>query len=230
MYGKLFSSMYDGTLATQGPWQALVTFQQLVILADKTGLVDMTAEAIARRTTIPLKIIEQGLERLQEPDDKSRTPTDDGKRIKLVSPNRNWGWQIVNYEHYRTIRSGDERREYHRQYYHLKRKVNSADSTISTLSTDSTKAVSSKQKQYANAVKSKPSASSVAIIPLIGKQEYGVSAEYLAELETAYPAVDGIGTLREIRAWCVSNPTQCKTERGVKRFLNRWFEKVQNRG
>jgi hypothetical protein len=51
MYGKLFSQMYDGTLATKGPWQALVTFQQLIILADKHGIVDMTPEAIGRRTT-----------------------------------------------------------------------------------------------------------------------------------------------------------------------------------
>ena len=26
MYGKVFVQMYDGTLGTQGPWQALVTF------------------------------------------------------------------------------------------------------------------------------------------------------------------------------------------------------------
>ena len=37
MYGKLFAQMFDGTLATKGPWQALITFQQLVILADKHG-------------------------------------------------------------------------------------------------------------------------------------------------------------------------------------------------
>ena len=76
----------------------------------------------------------------------------------------------------------------------------------------------------------KESLSAVARIPLIGGKEYGVTAQYLAELETAYPAVDGPGTLREIRAWCVSNPEHCKTERGVTRFLNRWFERVQNRG
>lgn len=69
----------------------------------------------------------------------------------------------------------------------------------------------------------------VELIPLAAKGvEWGVSREYLAELEHAYPAVDGPATLREIRAWCVSNPGRCKTERGVKRFINRWFEKVQN--
>ncbi|MDO8684465.1 MAG: YdaU family protein [Armatimonadota bacterium] len=70
----------------------------------------------------------------------------------------------------------------------------------------------------------------IAFIPLVNKTEFGVTAEYLKELETAYPAVDGPATLREIRAWCISNPRQCKTQRGVTRFLNRWFEKVQNHG
>ena len=30
MYVKIFSQIYDGTLCTKGPWQALVTFQQLL--------------------------------------------------------------------------------------------------------------------------------------------------------------------------------------------------------
>lgn len=148
MYGKLFAQMYDGTLATKGPWEALVTFQQLIILADKNGVVDMTPEAIARRTTIPLEIVLKGLENLQQPDDGSRTPTEEGRRITPLSDSRDWGWQIVNYEHYRNLRSSDERREYHRQYYHQKRKLQTVStiSTDSTDSTDSTKAVSSKHK------------------------------------------------------------------------------------
>lgn len=148
MYGKLFQQMYDGTLATKGPWEALVTFQQFVILADKNGVVDMTPEAIARRTTIPLEIVLKGIENLVQPDPGSRTPTEDGRRIVPLSDARSWGWQVVNYERYRNLRSSDERREYHRQYYHQKRKPqqDSTISTSSTDSTDSTKAVSSKHK------------------------------------------------------------------------------------
>ncbi len=67
-------------------------------------------------------------------------------------------------------------------------------------------------------------------IPLINGTEWGVSKDLLTELERAYPAVDGPTTLREIRAWCLCNPKNCKTAGGVKRFLNRWFEKEQNRG
>ena len=70
----------------------------------------------------------------------------------------------------------------------------------------------------------------VAYIPIIGGKEYGVSKALLTELETAYPAVDGDATLKEIRAWCLTNPTKRKTVKGVPRFINSWFSREQNRG
>ena len=122
MYVKIFSQIYDGTLCTKGPWQALVTFQQLLVLADQDGNVDMTEEAISRRTTIPLDIIHTGIEALALPDDKSRTPTEEGRRIVLLADHREWGWHIVNYDHYRRMKREEDRREYHQTYYQEKRK------------------------------------------------------------------------------------------------------------
>jgi len=124
MYGKLFAQMYDGTLGTKGPWQALVTFQQLIILADKHGDVDMTAEAIARRTTIPLEVVQVGLRELAKADPHSRTPDEDGRRIVPLADNRDWGWHIVNHDKYRKIRSQEERREYMRLYQRNRRAGN----------------------------------------------------------------------------------------------------------
>ena len=67
-----------------------------------------------------------------------------------------------------------------------------------------------------------------ASIPLADKSEFHVPQALLTELEAAYPRVEPEGTLREIRAWCLTNPEKCKTRRGAPRFLNRWFERVQN--
>ena len=50
MFGKLFASMYDGSL--HGHWEATVALQQLVILSNRHGEVDMTAEAIAARSSV----------------------------------------------------------------------------------------------------------------------------------------------------------------------------------
>lgn len=121
MYGKIFAQMYEGTLASKGPWEALVTFQQLVVLANKHGEIDMTPEAIANRTTIPLKIIRKGIAVLELPDPDSRTPDEEGRRILRLNAHRSWGWRLVNYEKYRRIRSEEERREYQANWVAAKR-------------------------------------------------------------------------------------------------------------
>lgn len=133
MYVKIFSQIYDGTLGTKGPWQALVTFQQLLVLADKHGQVDMTPQAIARRTTIPLEIIEIGLRELVQPDPESRTPDEDGRRIVPLSDSRPWGWRIVNHAHYRKMRSEEERRDYHKLYQRERRAKEKDDSVNSSV-------------------------------------------------------------------------------------------------
>jgi len=138
VYGKLFKQMYEGSLAAAG-WQAIVTLQQLVILADKYGTVDMTPEAIARLTTIPLEHVRVGLAALEQPDPESRTPDEDGRRIVRLSAGRVWGWRIVNYEHYRTIRSAEERREYHKAYWHIRKERTQQTQHDSTNSTNSSK-------------------------------------------------------------------------------------------
>lgn len=148
MYGKIFSQIFDGTLATKGPWQALVTFEQLIVLANKHGEVDMTAEAISRRTTIPIDYIRIGLEALVLPDPDSRSPDEEGRRIVLIDPTRTWGWRIVNHEHYRKIRSEEERREYHKNYMRKRRAVNL---TVNLSTTgDACQPISVSSKQDAN--------------------------------------------------------------------------------
>ena len=143
----MYRQMYHGTLATAGPWQALVTFQQFIVLADKEGVVDMTPESIARETTIPIEIIRLGITALEQPDPDSRTPAENGRRIIRLSETRQWGWRITNYEHYRQLRNEEERRDYHRQYWH-KRKLKQTQDTQQTQpdSTDA-EAVSSKHEE-----------------------------------------------------------------------------------
>lgn len=120
MYGKVFESIYDGTLA--GHWQAIVTMQQLIVLATPDGIVDMTPEAIARRTTIPLEIITAGLEHLAKADPYTRTPGEDGRRIVLLDDHRPWGWRLVNHGKYQRLRDMDQKREADRERMREKRK------------------------------------------------------------------------------------------------------------
>jgi len=114
MYGKIFESIYDGSL--YGHWEAIVTMQQLIVLADADGIVDMTPAAIAGKTSIPLEILEAGLKLLSEPDPCSRSPVSRGVRIQLLDVQRPWGWFLVNHEKYKHLRTAEDRRKYMRNY------------------------------------------------------------------------------------------------------------------
>ena len=113
MYGKIFDSIYDGTL--YGKWEALVTFQQFIVLSDADGTVDMTPMAISARTGIPREIIDKGIEVLEAPDPYTRTPGSDGVRIERLDEHRPWGWTIVNHEKYKRLQDSDTVREQTRE-------------------------------------------------------------------------------------------------------------------
>jgi len=114
MYGKIFSSMFEGSL--YGNPDAIIVMMVLIVLADSEGCVDMTPGAIAARTSFPLETVKRGLAKLSEPDPNSRTDTEDGRRIVLLDDHRDWGWRLVNYAKYREIRTAEERRAYWRKW------------------------------------------------------------------------------------------------------------------
>lgn len=122
MYGKIFDSIYDGTL--YGHWEAIVTMQQLIVLATPDGIIDMTPQAIAARTSIPFEIISKGLEVLSKPDPYTRTPGEDGRRIVLLDEHRPWGWRMVNHGKYMRLRNMEQKREADRARIAQKRKQN----------------------------------------------------------------------------------------------------------
>jgi hypothetical protein len=108
MFAKIFSQIFDSSIAED--WQVRCVFTDLLTLCDINGVVDMTPEAISRRTNVPLEIILRAIGELQKPDPKSRSPEDDGRRIRLIDDHRNWGWMIINHERYRKIASEEQRR------------------------------------------------------------------------------------------------------------------------
>ena len=109
MYGKIFDSIYKGTL--YGQWEAIVTFQQMIVLCDADGCIDMTPPAISAVTSIPLDIIQKGIEVLSAPDPHSRTQGSDGCRIELIDAHRPWGWVIINHNKYKSLQDYDTVRE-----------------------------------------------------------------------------------------------------------------------
>jgi hypothetical protein len=60
-------------------------------------------------------------------------------------------------------------------------------------------------------------------IPLDDGTDYVVPEQLAAELKAAFPNVDLAAELAKARVWCVANPGQRKTRRGVGKFLNGWM-------
>lgn len=72
-------------------------------------------------------------------------------------------------------------------------------------------------------------AAPVITIPLVDKAEHPVSQAQLEEWVDAYPAVDVMQQLRNMRQWCLVNPAKRKTARGVNAFIVRWLSDKQDK-
>jgi hypothetical protein len=120
MFAKVFEQIYDSSIAED--YLVRLVFEDFLVLADLDGVVDMTHEAIARRTNVPIEIVRSAIAKLSMPDPRSRSPKEEGRRLVLLDDHRDWGWQIVNYEDYRNIRDEEGRRTYMREYMRNRRK------------------------------------------------------------------------------------------------------------
>lgn len=109
MYAKIFAQIFDSSIV-ENP-ELRFTFIDLLTLCDENGVVDMTHEAIARRTNRPIDIIRRTIQELESPDPRSRTPDDEGRRIRRLDEHRDWGWMIVNYARFRATTNETQRRE-----------------------------------------------------------------------------------------------------------------------
>jgi hypothetical protein len=114
MYAKIFDQIFESSISTD--YLTRHVFMDFLVLADVDGVVDMTFDSIQRRTNVPIEMLRTALEKLTAPDPHSRSREEEGRRMVLVDSHRDWGWRIVNYEHYRTLRTAEDRRTYFRDY------------------------------------------------------------------------------------------------------------------
>jgi hypothetical protein len=114
MFAKVFRQIFDSSIASNHKTRHV--FMDLLVLANDEGVVEMTMDAIHRRTNVPLEDVQAAINELCEPDTQSNSPTEGGRRLVRLYDHKDWGWRIVNYEHYRAIRCEQERREYFKLY------------------------------------------------------------------------------------------------------------------
>lgn len=231
MYAKIFTSIFDGSM--RGHSDLILVFVNMLCHADQDGMVDRHWRAIADETGLDDSRVKAALNALEGPDSESRSRNDDGRRIKRIDPEREWGWQIVNYQHYRALRSADERREYIRDYMRTRRgkqPVNNCKQCkpIAEVEVEVDAEANTELQPGGQQAGSVPDA--VITIPLIPSHgEYGIIQKQVDQWTELFPGVQVMQTLREIKAWNVANPSRRKTRRGIEKHVVGWLSREQNK-
>jgi hypothetical protein len=98
-YTPLFDTLTSGTLC--GRWPDIGLWPIVLSLSDRHGIVDKTPTYIASITGLAVDDVVACLARFCEPDPHSRSRECGGARLRLIDPDRAWGWLIVNHAKYR---------------------------------------------------------------------------------------------------------------------------------
>lgn len=70
----------------------------------------------------------------------------------------------------------------------------------------------------------------IGTLPLVDGSQFGFTQADVSGWCEAYPAVDVMQQLREMREWCKANPKLRKTRSGIRRYITTWLGKEQDRG
>jgi hypothetical protein len=240
MYAKIFSQIYDSSIAEN--YHTRLVFMDLLVLADLDGVVDMTVEAIARRTNVPLKVLMSALSALEAPDPCSRSENERGARIVRLDEHRDWGWRIVNFKAYHAIRDENARRENNRRYQqeHRERlkacqhpsapvstnKPPSAHTDTDT-DTDTDKEETASVESPADAGSRPEKPKVITWTPIVGFEN--ITDQDLADWSVAYPACDLGRQLAAMTQWLKANPTKAQ-KKAWRRFVTGWLTRSQERG
>jgi hypothetical protein len=230
-YGKIHDSIFDSSIMEENIDTRYVWFC-FITVADKNGIVDATIPALSRKFNMSNERLEKAIKCLSEPDLSSRTPDDDGRRIK---PIRNtFGWQIINYEHYRDIRNYNDRQEYLKNYmkgYMRKRRktkekegvkpdVKQVKPVYANTDTDT-----DKDKEFSKTIE----LTDPFLIILANKTTFKIPKEKILEYQKVYPEVNVINELKRLIQWNKDNPDRRKTRRGIFKHINSWLSRSQER-
>ena len=213
MYAKVFSSIFDGSM--RGHSDLILVFVNILCHADQDGMVDRHWRAIADETGLPDERVRAALLALESPDTESRTRTDDGRRLRRIDPERDWGWQIVNFKHYRALRNDDERREYMRNLMRNKRKQQATAPVSNLLAPLAHAEAEAEAEAKKIAVKGKPSppASRIKI----------VDQQWIEELrpDCKKQGIDLDAEIIKAKRWLLKAPGRKFTQKYFINWLNR---------
>jgi hypothetical protein len=110
MYGKVFASMFEGSMLGAGP----DVFAVWTFALTKTvkGSVELNPPLVAAMIGMPVDRVLTAITFLEQPDPFSRNPDEGGRR--LIRDGQ-FQYRVVSHSKYSKIRNEDERKEYNRE-------------------------------------------------------------------------------------------------------------------
>ena len=78
--------------------------------------------------------------------------------------------------------------------------------------------------------KSAPVPAAVIELILNDKSFYPITQQDINDWAEIYPNVNILQELRKMKGWLDANPAKRKTSRGIKRFINSWLSREQDKG
>lgn len=89
----------------------------MLAMADRHGRVWASVPGLANRARVPLEDAKLAIATFLGPDEYSRTPDNEGRRIEPIDG----GWRLLNHEKYRSIRDEETTKEAKRTYINKRR-------------------------------------------------------------------------------------------------------------
>ncbi|HSW47097.1 MAG TPA: hypothetical protein VLM89_16150 [Phycisphaerae bacterium] len=110
------------TIITSSVWSedhaTRIVWISMLAMANAKGHVDTSLPGLARAANVSLEECKAAISVLSSPDQYSRTPDHEGRRIEAQAG----GWRILNYQKYRDSRDEEVRKEYQREWDRENRK------------------------------------------------------------------------------------------------------------
>lgn len=85
------------------------------------------------------------------------------------------------------------------------------------------------KKELLPAVPLEPAEEPFITLMLNDRTEYPFYEKDVIEYQELYPAVDVRQQFRTMKGWCKDNPTKRKTKRGIRKFVNSWLAREQDK-
>lgn len=129
-YVKVHSSILHSTIWLEDS-DTRVVWVTMMTMADCTGYVGASVPGLAKEANVSLEACQVALKKFMSPDEFSRTPDFEGRRIEPAPG----GWRLLNHEKYRIGQDLNQRRQQNREAQRRHRqKIRGADDVSMTSS------------------------------------------------------------------------------------------------